>query len=131
MAAPVLPLAKTTGMLENTLVGGQYQSTTFSVRLQNESNEPVIMGINGYYLQGTTPVFYVLELFEVPPHQVVTRENYYAQFEAFEFQFIQYAENLPYPEVVITAWGKDSAGSLNPAHRVLDDELSISQINLI
>jgi len=62
-------------------------------------------------------VLYVQELFTLTPGSVALR-SYFAQFDTFEFQFIVSSD-----AVEITAWGKDTAGNLTTAHRVVAQEV--------
>jgi hypothetical protein len=107
----------TTGLFENTPVKGVRPTTSLAVLIVNDDIVGVTVKILGYYLSDTTKVLYVLELFSLNPGEVTTR-NYYAQFNAFEFQFETSSQ-----VVEISVWGKDSAGNLVAAHRVLPSEL--------
>jgi len=107
----------TTGLFENKLVEGVRPTASVAVLIVNDDIVEANVQILGYYLSGTTTVLYVLELLNLNPHEVVTR-NYYAQFNAFEFQFKNSSRF-----VVISVWGEDSAGNLVTAHRVLPSEL--------
>lgn len=109
----------TTGLLKNPLVEGVRSTVTVAVLIDNGTMLEVTVQILGYYLSGTTKVLYVLELFDLNPGQVATR-NYYAQFDAFKFQF-----KTSSPGVEISLWGEDPAGNLVAAHRVLPAELSL------
>jgi len=60
---------------------------------------------------------YVSENFALGPGKVATR-FYFANLDAFEFQFITSSD-----AVKVSVWGKDSAGRLVAAHRVLPAEL--------
>ena len=106
----------TTGLFENTPVEGVRPTASIAVLIVNHDIVGVTVQILGYYLSGTTNVLYVSELFILNPGEVTTR-NYYAQFNAFEFQFETSSQ-----VVVISVWGKDSTGNLVAAHRVLPSE---------
>ncbi len=103
----------TTGLFENTLVAGVRPSSTLSVNISNNDNVTVDVRINGYYQSGTTKVTYVEEFLTLTSGSVVTR-SYYAEFDAFEFQFSVSSE-----AVEVTAWGKGPTGNLTIAHRVV------------
>jgi len=77
------------------------------------------IGIKGFYVDGAVKVQYVEELFFVAAGAVSTK-NYYAQFDALEFQFTTSDATIQ-----TTAWGKDAAGNLTTAHRVLAQELNL------
>jgi len=49
---------------------------------------------------------YVVDLFSLDPGAVVTR-NYFAQFDAFEIQFVYNSD-----AVGVSAWGKNASGAL-------------------
>lgn len=108
----------TTGLLENTPVEGLRPTASVAVLIDNGTMVEVTVQISGYYLSGTTKVLYVSEVFNLNPGEVATR-NYYAQFNAFKFQFITSSQG-----VEISLWGEDSAGNLVAAHRVLPSELA-------
>lgn len=106
-----------TGLIENTTVGGVRPTASFTVEVSNDSDAEVSVKILGYYLNGITKVLYVEEFFNLAPGAAATR-NYYSQFDAFEFQFVTSSS-----AVEISAWGKTSSGVLVTAHRVLPAEL--------
>ncbi|MBE0343801.1 YncE family protein, partial [Paenibacillus sp. 28ISP30-2] len=56
----------------------------------------------------------------VAPNQVVTK-NYFANFDAFEFVFTTGGVALSQTE--ISVWGKNAAGQLVTAHRLVSSEL--------
>ncbi|MDR3601905.1 MAG: hypothetical protein P4L49_15695 [Desulfosporosinus sp.] len=106
-----------TGLMENTPVDGVRPTASTAVLIVNADIVRVTVQISGYYLSGTTNVMYVLELYSLNPGEVVTR-NYYAQFNAFRFQFETSSQT-----VEISFWGKDSAGNLVAAHHILPSKL--------
>ena len=107
----------TTGLFDNTPVAGIRPSSTLSVNISNNDTGIVNVLIEGFFQSGTTKVLYVQELFILAPGNVAQR-NYFAEFDAFEFQFTVSSE-----EVAVTAWGKDAAGNLTTAHRVVAQEV--------
>ncbi|EHQ87556.1 hypothetical protein [Desulfosporosinus youngiae] len=107
----------TTGLLENTPVGGVRPSSTLSVNISNDDTVSADVQIEGFFQSGTAKVMYVQELFTLTAGSVALR-SYYAQFDAFEFQFTVSTE-----AVAVTAWGKDAAGNLTTAHRVVAQEV--------
>lgn len=109
----------TTGLFENTPVMGVRPTASVAILIDNSDIANVTVQIKGYYLNDTTNVMYVSELYNLNPGEVVTR-NYYAQFNAFKFQFETSSQ-----AVEITVWGIDLAGNLVAAHRVLPSELTL------
>lgn len=108
----------TTGLFENTAVAGVRPSSTLTVRIANDDASTVAIQIEGYFLSGTTKVKYVEEFFTLVAGAVVLK-NYFVQFDAFEFQFFVSSE-----AVEVSAWGKDAAGNLTAAHRVVAREFN-------
>jgi len=108
----------TTGLIDNTAVSGVRPSSTLSVLISNNDTVSVTVQIEGFFQSGATKVFYVQELFALPAGNVAQR-NYYADLEAFEFQFTVNSE-----AVNISAWGKDPSGNLTTAQRVVSQEVN-------
>jgi len=108
----------TTGLFENVAVSGVRPSSTLSVMISNDDTISVSIQIEGFFQSGTTKVKYVEDSFTLTTGTVAQR-NYYAQFDAFEFQFIVSSQ-----AVNVSAWGKDTAGNLTPAHRVVAKEVN-------
>ncbi|GAB6171929.1 hypothetical protein JCM15765_14070 [Paradesulfitobacterium aromaticivorans] len=109
----------TTGLLENTAVSGVRPSTNLIVRITNDDTATNTVFVKGYYVSGTAKTQYVQEFITMAAGEVVSR-NYYAQFDAFEFQFTTSSDT-----VEISAWGKDAAGNLTPAQRAVVAELNL------
>lgn len=107
----------TTGLIENREVFGVRPSSTLSVRISNADSGSANIRINGFYWTGTTKTEYVLDLLTLAPGEVAN-SNFYAQFDAFEFQFVTSSD-----AVEISAWGKDVAGDLTVVHSMLPAEL--------
>ncbi|MHB8076880.1 hypothetical protein [Desulfosporosinus fructosivorans] len=107
----------TTGLFENTPVAGVRPSSTLSVNISNDDTVTVDVLIEGFFQSGTTKVMYVQEAFTLIAGNVAQR-NYFAEFDAFEFQFTVSTE-----AVEVTAWGKDAAGNLTTAHRGVAQEV--------
>ena len=61
---------------------------------------------------------YVSEIITLVPGEAQNR-SYYANFDAFEFQFMTVNNSME-----ISVWGKNANNNLNPAHRVLPSELN-------
>jgi hypothetical protein len=108
----------TTGMIENTAVSGVRPSSTLSVLVSNDDITVASIEIKGFFQSGNTKVQYVEEVFSLPAGGVASR-NYYVQFDAFEFQFAVSSQS-----VNVSAWGKDSAGNLTTAQRLVAEELN-------
>ncbi len=109
----------TTGLIENTAVAGIRPTSNLAVRVANDDTVATTVLIEGFYVTGTTKTKYVEELLSMLPGAVESK-TYYAQFDAFEFQF-----NPSSTAVEISAWGKDASGNLVAAHRVLPAELEL------
>jgi len=107
----------TTGLFDNAPVSGVRPSSTLSINISNDDTGTVDVLIEGFFQSGTTKVLYVQELFTLAAGSVAKRD-YYAQFDVFEFQFTVSSET-----VEVTAWGKDPAGNLTTAHRVVAQEV--------
>lgn len=107
----------TTGLIENTPVAGVRPTSTFTQRITNDDTVTATIEIRGFYVTGITKTLYVLEFLILDPGEVVTRD-YYADFNAFEFQFTTSSDAME-----ISAWGKDVAGNLVAAHRLVPAEL--------
>ena len=108
----------TTGLLENTPVSGIRPTTNLVVNISNDDTTIISVLIKGYYVSGATKTQYVEDLFSVSPGNVLSR-NYFAQFDALEFQFTPSSN-----AVEITTWGKNTAGVLTTAHRAVTAELN-------
>ncbi|SHJ21451.1 hypothetical protein SAMN02746098_05351, partial [Desulfosporosinus lacus DSM 15449] len=107
----------TTGLIENAPVTGVRPTSMFTVKITNDATTTANIDILGFFVTGTIKTMYVSEAFVLAEGEVATRD-YYAQLNAFEFQFIVSTD-----DVKVSAWGKDSAGNLVAAHRVLSAEL--------
>ena len=114
----------TTGLIENTSVLGVRPTVTFVVRITNDGTTTESVMTEGSFVLGGAKVLYVLEQINVLPGEAVER-IYFADFDAFEFQFTTSS-----PEIAISAWGKDEAGNLVAAHRVLPAELEDTTLPL-
>ncbi|MDO0823520.1 hypothetical protein [Desulfosporosinus nitroreducens] len=108
----------TTGLIENTPVNEVRPTITLTVKITNDDTIAATVQIMGFYVTGTTKTLYVLELFIVAPGEVASR-IYDTPFDEFEFQFITSSD-----AVEISAWGKDGAGNLNTAHRIVAREVN-------
>ena len=109
----------TTGLIDNPPVSGVRPTTRLTVQITNDDTVTSIVQIFGFYLTGTTKTQYVLEFFTLAPGGAATR-NYFADFDAFEFQFLTSSN-----AVQISAWGKNSAGNLTTAHRLVAEEVNV------
>ncbi|ETT36252.1 hypothetical protein CXK86_13025 [Paenibacillus sp. BGI2013] len=108
-----------TGPIENNPVNSVRPTQQLTIKIDNRN---LVDGSNiliqGYYLNGTRTL-YVLELISINPNQVLTK-NYYADFNSFEFVFT--TSGLAEQQVQISVWGKDAAGQLVSAHRLVASE---------
>lgn len=108
----------TTGLFENTPVAGVRPSSTLLVNISNDDTASVDVLIEGFFQSGIAKVLYVQELLTLTAGSVALK-NYFAQFDAFEFQFTVSSD-----AVEVTAWGKDATGNLTTAHRVVAQEVN-------
>ncbi|MGC7871587.1 hypothetical protein ACPUYX_08635, partial [Desulfosporosinus sp. SYSU MS00001] len=108
----------TTGIIENTPVAGVRPTVTVTVKITNDNTAPANVEILGFHVTGTTKALYVQELLALAPGDVVTRV-YFAQFDEFEFEFVTSSD-----AVEISVWGKNAAGALVAAHRLVPAELN-------
>ncbi len=108
----------TTGLIENTPVAGVRPTSTFTVKITNDGTTAADVQIDGFFVTGAMKTPYVLELLSLTPGEVAAR-TYFAQFDEFEFRFTTSSNS-----VIISAWGKDAAGNLTKAHRVVAKEIS-------
>lgn len=111
----------TTGLIDNSPVAGVRPSATVMVLLTNDTLQPIDVQISGFFVSGTTKTQYVAELFALGSGEVAVRNYSTAQFDVFEFQFA-----LSVPGVEISVWGKDAAGNLSSAQRIVPEELSFA-----
>lgn len=107
----------TTGLIENTPVAGIRPTSSITVRITNDDTVVASVQIMGFHLTGVTKTLYVLELFLVNPGEVATR-NYFADLDAFEFQFETSSDAIE-----TSVWGKDTDGNLVVPHRLVPAEL--------
>lgn len=109
----------TTGLIENTIVSEVRPTTNLVVRISNDDIITVTVLIKGFLVSGTTKTQYVEELLSIAAGNVESR-TYYAQFDAFEFQFTTSSD-----AVEISTWGKNATGNLTTAHRAVPEELNL------
>jgi hypothetical protein len=114
-----------TGPIENNAVSGVRPTQTVTVKVvKRDAMSVSSISIQGYLL-GATRTLYVSEVIDIAPNEVVTR-NYFADLDAFEFIFTigEAAEE----EIGISVWGKNAAGQLVDAHRVVAHEKLSSEV---
>lgn len=110
-----------TGPIENSPAGGIRPTQTVTVKIDNRSAvDSATILIEGFILNGSR-IQYVSELLGLAPNQVITR-NYFADIDSFEFLFTTGGTGEALTEVSV--WGKNSAGELVAAHRLVFDELN-------
>ena len=107
----------TTGLVDNPAVSGVRPMATLTVLIVNNDTLSTDVEIAGFYVSGPTKVQYVAEAFALGPGDVAIR-NYYAQFDALEFQF-----DLTSGKVQVSLWGKDASGRIGFGQRILPQEL--------
>lgn len=109
-----------TGPIENNEVSGVRPTVQVTVKIDNRNAvNPSAILIQGYNLI-LTRTLYVSELITVSPDEVITR-NYFADLDAYEFVFT--TEGLAELQTETSVWGKNSAGQLVTAHRLVSAEL--------
>ena len=116
----------TTGLIENTPVFPNGRPTRlFTVKITNDDTNAATVLIEGFYVTGTTKTPYALDLISLAPGEVFSSTSifpfpaYFADFDEFEFQFTTSSD-----AVVISGWGKDAAGNLTTAHRLVAKEVN-------
>jgi hypothetical protein len=108
------------GPIENNAISGMRSTQQITVIMDNrDSVNSATLLIQGYVLNGSRTL-YVLELIEVVPNQVVTK-NYFANFDSFEIVITTGGAAASQTE--ISVWGKNAAGQLVTAHRLVSSEL--------
>lgn len=107
----------TTGLIDNTPVMGVRPSSSISLWMSNDGATEATVLVKGYYQTGNNKIQYVEELVNIGSGGVVFR-NYFANLDALEYWFD--SSSL---DVAISLWGRDSAGNLTVAHRVVAQEV--------
>lgn len=107
----------TTGQINNSEVLGVRPSVTFAVRIANAQSENISVRVTGFYWNKVIKTEYVLDIFTLTPGEVAERD-FFAQFDAFEFQFVTSSD-----AVEISAWGNNAAGNLAVVYSLLTAEL--------
>jgi hypothetical protein len=117
----------TTGLIENTPVPPNGRPTRlFTVKITNDDTITATVLIEGFYVTGTTKTPYALDLISLAPGEVFSSTSifpfpaFFADFDEFEFQFTTSSD-----AVEISAWGKDAAGDLVVAHRLVSAEIDV------
>ncbi|SPF51540.1 hypothetical protein SBF1_5130007 [Candidatus Desulfosporosinus infrequens] len=93
-------------------------SSTVTVRITNNDSVSVELQIFGYFMSGNSKIPYVADEVRISPSSVVTR-NYFAQSDAYEFQF-----STDSCKTEISVWGTDANGKPNTVHRLMPAELN-------
>ncbi|WP_339301196.1 collagen-like triple helix repeat-containing protein [Paenibacillus sp. FSL R5-0623] len=109
-----------TGPIDNSPVNGVRPTQIVSIKIENQSavNAATIL-VQGYSLI-TSRALYVSEQFTILPGAVATR-TYFADLNSFEY-VITVTGATP-EDILVSFWGKNSAGSLVAAHRLVYSEL--------
>lgn len=95
----------TTGLIDNTGVKGNKQSSRLFIEISNQDTFPVVIQIDGFLKIGTETVKYVDEFFTLTAGTVAAKD-YCVLIDAFKFEFF-----VSSPEVNVCAWGKDVDGN--------------------
>ncbi|CAM4518554.1 hypothetical protein [Paenibacillus typhae] len=109
-----------TGPIENTPVSGVRPTQQLTVKFDNR--DATIFStilVEGYVLNGTRTL-YAQDEFVLAPNQVITK-NYFADLNAFEYIFT--IDDAAAEVTQISAWGKNTAGQLITAHRLVSSEV--------
>ncbi|MFA9556916.1 hypothetical protein ACERII_06420 [Evansella sp. AB-rgal1] len=110
------------GPIENNPVSGVRPTQQVTVKISNnDSSNTSTIFIQGYALNGTRSL-YVQEVFAVGPNQVMTK-NYFANLDGFEFIITTGGDAEE--DTIVSFWGKNAAGQLIAAHRLVSEELDI------
>jgi hypothetical protein len=105
-----------TGPIDNSPILGIRQTEMVTVKVVNrDSLNSYNLVIQGFLLNGSRTM-YVNEMVSLAPNQVLTR-NYFADLDAFEFEFVTLAEVEA--EIGISVWGKQASGELVDSHRIV------------
>ncbi|MEO2259306.1 collagen-like protein [Paenibacillus amylolyticus] len=109
-----------TGPIDNSPVNGVRPTQIVSIKVENQNavNAATIL-VQGYSLI-TSRALYVSEQFTILPGAVATR-TYFADLNSFEY-VITVTGATP-EDILVSFWGKNSAGSLVAAHRLVYSEL--------
>ncbi|WP_434067166.1 collagen-like triple helix repeat-containing protein [Paenibacillus sp. JJ778] len=109
-----------TGPIDNSPVNGVRPTQIVSIKVENQSvvNAATIL-VQGYSLI-TNRALYVSEQFTILPGAVATR-TYFADLNSFEY-VITVTGATP-EDILVSFWGKNTAGSLVAAHRLVYSEL--------
>ncbi|MEK3793892.1 hypothetical protein MKX42_19340 [Paenibacillus sp. FSL R7-0204] len=109
-----------TGPIENSPTSGSRPTQQVTIKFDNRDSliSSVIL-VEGYVLNGTRTL-YAQDEFSIAPNEVITK-NYFANLNAFEFIFT--VEDAASEVIQISAWGKNSAGQLVTAHRLVSSEV--------
>ncbi|RIW28056.1 hypothetical protein D3H55_22290 [Bacillus salacetis] len=107
------------GPIENNPVNGVRPTQQLLIKLINTSStDASSVLIQGYFLNGTRTL-YVLELVNLAPNQVATR-NYFANLNGYEFVFETMGAGAD--ETQISLWGRNAAGQFVTAQRLVAEE---------
>ncbi|WP_433753396.1 collagen-like triple helix repeat-containing protein [Paenibacillus amylolyticus] len=109
-----------TGPIDNSPVNGVRPTQTVSIKIENQNavNAATVL-VQGYSLI-TSRALYVSEQFTILPDAVATH-SYFADISSFEY-VITVTGASP-EDTLVSVWGKNSAGSLVAAHRLVYSEL--------
>jgi hypothetical protein len=103
----------TTGLINNPPVAGEKPVTMFAIKIKSKSDVVTAVQISGFLTVGAVRTLYALELISIKPGEILTKK-YFANFKAFEFQFVTSSE-----EMGISAWSEDSEGNVLEVHPLL------------
>ncbi|HBS45023.1 MAG TPA: hypothetical protein DEA91_12180 [Paenibacillus sp.] len=105
-----------TGPIDNGPILGVRQTQIVTVKAVNrDSLNSYNLVIQGFSLNGSRTM-YVNEMESLAPNQVITM-NYFADLDAFEFEFTTLEEVEA--EIGISVWGKQVSGEIVEPHRIV------------
>ncbi|MDU0200924.1 hypothetical protein ACYEXS_33825 [Paenibacillus sp. MAH-36] len=108
------------GPIENNAISGMRPTQQVTILIDNSDTvNSATLIIQGYILNGTRTL-YVLDVLDVFPNQVLTK-NYFANFDRFEFIFT--TGGTAADQTGVSVWGKNASGQLVTAHLLVTSEL--------
>ncbi|PLT27512.1 hypothetical protein [Peribacillus deserti] len=118
-------LVYSTGPMENATAGPDFPTQSTSVIthvLNNHEHKTIIALIRVFMLDGTKTLIDEATL-TISPNSNAFRVSNVSNALTFEVQ-IQIFPSIDSDDVLISSFGRDAAGNLNPSHRVVHKELT-------
>jgi hypothetical protein len=120
-----MSLVYSTGPMENATAVTQFPTQSASVIthvLNNHEHRTITASIRVFMLNGTKTLIDEATL-TIPPNSNAFRVSDVSNALTFEVQ-IQIRRSKDSDDVLISSFGRDAAGNLNPSHRVVHKELT-------